>query len=76
MLDFKYFTEELKKQRIKVDLNKLYDFIDIYKREKNAISELKKNIDLIDSEIDTLVCKLLNLSNTEIQLIVPQVFRK
>ncbi len=76
MLDFKYFTEELKKQRIKVDLNKLYDFIDIYKREKNAISELKKNIDLIDSEIDTLVCKLFNLSNTEIQLIVPQVFRK
>jgi len=68
LFDFKEFTNELKKQKIK-DLSKQYDFMEIYEREREKILKIKHTIDSCDSEIDAMVYNLYQLDCTDITTI-------
>jgi len=72
LLNFKEFTKELRRQKVKMDLNKLYklyDFIDIFEQEKRKIIEIKQLINNCDAEIDKIIYQLYNLDEKEIGII-------
>jgi len=68
-LEFNEFTNELNKLKIKVDANKVFDFIDIFKREQLKINAFRKIIDNTDKEIDSLIYNLYQLNESEIEQI-------
>jgi len=68
-LEFNEFMNELNKLKIKVDANKVFDFIDIYKREQLKINEFRKIIENTDKEIDSIVYNLYQLNESEIEQI-------
>ncbi len=68
-LDWKQFTNELKKQKIVLSGSQKDDWFERFNRVSTEIKELQKTIAETDKQIDSLVYKLYNLTNEEIQII-------
>lgn len=68
-LDWKQFTNELKKQKIILSGSQKDDWFERFNRISAEIKELQKMINETDKQIDSLVYKLYNLTDDEIQII-------
>lgn len=68
-LDWKQFTNELKKQKIVLSGSQKDDWFERFNRISAEIKELQKTIDETDKQIDSLIYKLYNLTDDEIQII-------
>ena len=68
-LDWKQFTNELKKQKIVLSGSQKDDWFERFNRVSTEIKELQKTIDETDKQIDSLVYKLYNLTDEEIKII-------
>ena len=68
-LDWKQFTNELKKQKIVFSGSQKDDWFERFNRVSTEIKELQKTIDETDKQIDSLIYKLYNLTDDEIQII-------
>lgn len=68
-MDWKQFTNELKKQKIVLSGSQKDDWFERFNRVSTEIKELQKTIAETDKQIDSLVYKLYNLTNEEIQII-------
>ena len=68
-LDFKGFSKELEKQKIKISLSDQSDWIEHFEKEKAKAQEIKSVIDKTDQEIDTMVYKLYELTDEEIKIV-------
>ena len=68
-LDWKQFTNELKKQKIILSGSQKDDWFERFNRVSSEIKEIQKTIAETDKQIDSLVYKLYNLTDDEIQII-------
>lgn len=68
-LDWKQFTNELKKQKIILSGSQKDDWFERFNRVSTEIKELQKTIDETDKQIDSLVYKLYNLTDEEIKIV-------
>lgn len=68
-LDWKQFTNELKKQKIVFSGSQKDDWFERFNRVSTEIKELQKTIDETDKQIDSLIYKLYNLTDEEIKII-------
>lgn len=68
-LDWKQFTNELKKQKIVLSGSQKDDWFERFNRVSTEIKELQKTIDETDKQIDSLVYKLYNLTDEEIKIV-------
>jgi len=68
-LNFSELTNEIKKQKKDVKASLLYDFIDIFEKEKEKALLFYNEISKTDQEIDNLVYQLYNLTPEEIQIV-------
>ena len=68
-MDWKQFTNELKKEKIVLSGSQKDDWFERFNRVSTEIKELQKTIAETDKQIDSLVYKLYNLTNEEIQII-------
>lgn len=69
LLDFADFLEELKKSKIKLSLQQKAEWMDYFEQQKVKALALKNEINQLDTQIDTMVYQLYNLTAEEIQLI-------
>jgi hypothetical protein len=67
--DFSIFLEELKKQKVEIELKKQREWINFFNEYKSEINEIQKIISKTDQEIDNLVYQLYNLTPEEIQIV-------
>ncbi len=67
--DFSVFLEELKKQKIEIELKKQSEWLNFFNEYKNGINSLQSKANQIDREIDHLIYNFYNLSPEEIQTI-------
>ncbi len=70
LLEFKEFSAELNKLKVKFNAKKLYDFIEIFENEKTKALELQDEITKIDREIDKLIFQLYEISDSEKEMIL------
>jgi hypothetical protein len=68
-LDFKTFTKELEKQKIKLPLSEQAEWISYFETEKAKATDLKDLITHTDKEIDQAVYQLYGLTPEEIQIV-------
>ena len=68
-LDWKQFTNELKKQKIILSGSQKDDWFERFNRVSTEIKELQKTIDETDKQIDSLIYKLYNLTDEEIKIV-------
>lgn len=68
-LDWKQFTNELKKQKIILSGSQKDDWFERFNRISAEIKELQKMINETDKQIDSLVYKLYNLTDEEIKIV-------
>lgn len=68
-LDWKQFTNELKKQKIILAGSQKDDWFERFNRISTEIKDLQKTIAETDKQIDSLVYKLYNLTDEEIKII-------
>ena len=68
-LDWKQFTNELKKQKIVLSGSQKDDWFERFNRISAEIKELQKTINETDKQIDSLVYKLYNLTDEEIKIV-------
>ena len=69
LLEFKVFTKELAKKKIKLTLSQEAEWEEYFNSEKEKTIEIKNKIDLTDREIDKMVYELYGLNNEEIAII-------
>jgi type I restriction-modification system DNA methylase subunit len=69
-LDFKGFTSELKKQKIKLSLVQQDEWEDYFNQYRQACQELSEQIKATDEEIDRLVFDLYGLTEEERKIIM------
>ncbi len=67
--DFKAFTDELKKQKIKLSLVQQDEWEVYFNSYKREINQLQDEINTTDEEIDQMVYKLYELTEEEIKII-------
>ena len=68
-LDWKHFTNELKKQKVVLSGSQKDDWFDRFNRVSSEIKEIQTTITETDKQIDSLVYKLYNLTDEEIKII-------
>ena len=68
-IDFKTFTKELEKQKIKLSLSEQSDWIDFFEKEKAKANAIQQIIATTDKEIDAMVYKLYELTEEEIRIV-------
>lgn len=68
-LDFKGFSKELEKQKIKISLAEQSEWIEYFEKEKAKAQGIKSVIEKTDKEIDNMVYKLYELSEVEIKIV-------
>ena len=68
-IDFKTFTKELEKQKIKLSLSEQSDWIDFFEKEKAKANAIQQIIATTDKEIDVMVYKLYELTEDEIKIV-------
>jgi len=68
-LDFKSFTKELEKQKIKLPLSEQAEWISCFEQEKAKATELIDLISRTDKEIDQAVYQLYGLTEEEIKIV-------
>ncbi len=68
-IDFKTFTKELEKQKIKLSLSEQSDWIDYFEKEKAKANAIQQIIATTDKEIDAMVYKLYELTEEEIKIV-------
>lgn len=68
-IDFKTFTKELEKQKIKLSLSEQSDWIDFFENEKAKANAIQQIIATTDKEIDAMVYKLYELTEEEIKIV-------
>lgn len=68
-LDFKAFTAELKKQKIKLTLTQQDEWEEYFNNYKAECISIKNNIDATDREIDNMVYALYELTEEEIKVV-------
>ena len=71
-LDFKGFTAELKKQKIKLSLVQQDEWEDYFNQYRQACQELSEQIQTTDNEIDNKVFDLYGLTPEEREIIINQ----
>jgi len=67
--DFKELLLELKKQKVEMNLKQQLEWKNLFKEIQNEINDFNTQKNLIDREIDRLVCDLYQLTEEEIQII-------
>jgi len=67
--DFKTFIAELKKQKVKISLNKQVEWEEFFNKYKTEINTLQTEIDKTDQEIDQMVYELYGLTEEEIEIV-------
>ena len=67
--DFKELLLELKKQKVEINLKQQLEWKNLFKEIQNEINDFNTQKNLIDREIDRLVCDLYQLTEEEIQII-------
>ncbi len=68
-IDFKTFTKELEKQKIKLSLSEQSDWIDFFEKEKEKANSIQQIIATTDAAIDAMVYKLYQLTEEEIKIV-------
>lgn len=68
-LDWKHFTNELKKQKVVLSGSQKDDWFDRFNRISSEMKEIQTTITATDKQIDSLVYKLYNLTDEEIKTI-------
>jgi hypothetical protein len=68
-LDFKGFSKELEKQKIKLSLSEQSEWIEYFEKEKAKAQEIKSIIEKTDKEIDNMVYTLYELTPEEIKIV-------
>jgi nicotinamide mononucleotide adenylyltransferase len=68
-LDFKGFSKELEKQKIKLSLSEQSEWIEYFEKEKAKAQEIKSLIEKTDKVIDNMVYKLYELTEDEIKIV-------
>jgi type I restriction-modification system DNA methylase subunit len=68
-LDFKGFSKELEKQKIKLSLAEQSEWLEYFEKEKAKAQEIKAIIEKTDKEIDNMVYKLYELTEEEIRIV-------
>lgn len=68
-LDFKAFTKEIDKQKIKLSLSEQAEWISYFEQEKQKALALKSEIEKTHKEIDRMVYELYGLTEEEIKIV-------
>lgn len=69
LLSYKEFIKELEKKKIKLSLSQEAEWEDYFVQESKIANEIKNKIEQSDKEIDTMVYKLYELTDEEIEII-------
>ena len=68
-LDFKAFSKELEKQKVKLPLSEQAEWLEYFEKEKTKAQEVKNIIEKTDKEIDKMVYTLYDLTEKEIKIV-------
>jgi len=68
-LTFKQFLKELKKKKVKLNLEEEAEWLDYFNKQKAQAEELKSQIAQTDAEIDAMVYELYGLTEEEVQVV-------
>lgn len=73
-LDWKQFTNELKKQKVILSGSQKDDWFERFNRVSSEIKEIQKTISETDKQIDSLVYKLYDLTDEEVKIVESVTF--
>lgn len=72
-LEFKDFSKELKKKKVKLSLSEEAEYMNYFNEQKAKALEIKAEIDKTDKEIDQMVYELYELTPEEIRIVQESV---